>query len=74
MGRLRIHLLLADNDWSTRYNIPKNPCYSNSSTDWTPISLYLTVENFGIQMIRDEMDATVMDKSLYKIEITHTVY
>ena len=39
MGRLRIQLLLEDNIWSTRYNIDKNDRYSDSSTDWTLISL-----------------------------------
>ena len=33
MGRFRIHLLLSDNMWSTRYNIPKSDRYSDSSTD-----------------------------------------
>ena len=32
MGRFRIQVLLEDNTWSTRYNIPKNDRYSNSST------------------------------------------
>ena len=32
MGRFRIQLLLGDNTWSTRYNIPKNDRYSNAST------------------------------------------
>ena len=33
MGRFGIHLLLEDNTWSTRYNIPKNDRYSDTSTD-----------------------------------------
>ena len=45
MGRFRIQLLLEDNTWSTRYNIPKNDRYSNSSTDWTLVSLNFNVEN-----------------------------
>ena len=32
-GRFGIHLLLEDNTWSTRYNIPKNDRYSDTSTD-----------------------------------------
>ena len=47
MGRFRIQLLLEDNTWSTRYNIPRNDRYSDSSTDWTPVSLNFTVENYG---------------------------
>ena len=38
MGRFRIQLLLADNTWSTRYNIAEKDRYSNSSTDWTKLS------------------------------------
>ena len=39
MGRFRIQLLSDDNTWSTRYNIPKNDRYSDSSTDWTLVHL-----------------------------------
>ena len=35
MGRFRIQLLPEDSTWSTRYNIPKNDRYSDTSTDWT---------------------------------------
>ena len=45
MGRFKIQLLLEDNTWSTRYNKPKNNRYSNSSTQWTKLSLNFTVEN-----------------------------
>ena len=45
MGRFRIQLPLEDNTWSTRYNIPKNDRYSDSSFDWTLVSLNFTVEN-----------------------------
>ena len=33
MGRFRIQLLLEDDTWSNRYNIPKNDRYSDNSTD-----------------------------------------
>ena len=33
MGKFIIQLLLEDNNWSTRYNIPKNDRYSDSSTE-----------------------------------------
>ena len=33
MGRFRNHFLLEDNTWNTRYNIPKNDRYSDSSTN-----------------------------------------
>ena len=45
MGPLRSQLLLEDKTWSTRYNIPKNDRYSDSSTQWTKLSLNFTVEN-----------------------------
>ena len=44
MGRLRIQLLLEDNTWSTRYNILKNDRYSDSSTQWTKLSLNFVVK------------------------------
>ena len=34
----RIQLSLEDNTWSTRYIIPKNDRYSDTSTDWTKLS------------------------------------
>ena len=45
LGRFRIQHLLAANTWSTRYNTPKNYRYSDSSTDWTMVSLNFTLEN-----------------------------
>ena len=33
MGRFGLQLLLEDNAWSTRYNIPKKERYSHTSTD-----------------------------------------
>ena len=48
MGSFRIQLLLEDDTWSTRYNIPKNDRHSDTSTDWTLKSLYFTVENYGV--------------------------
>ena len=45
MGRFRIQLLLEDNTWSTRYNLPKNDRYSDTSTDWTLVNLNFTIEN-----------------------------
>ena len=37
-GRFRVQVLLSDNTWSTRYNIPKNGMYRASSTQWTSVS------------------------------------
>ena len=38
-GTLRIQLLFEDNSWSTRYNIPKNHQYSDTSTQRTKFGL-----------------------------------
>ena len=40
MGRFRFQLLLGHNKWSTRYNLPKNDRYSDSSIEWTLVNLY----------------------------------
>ena len=74
MGRFRIQLLLEDNTWSTRYNIPKNDRYSDTSTDWTLISLNFTVENYGIKLIYDQIDTAHADMCFSNITITHSVY
>ena len=42
IGRFRNQILLENNTWSTRQNIPKNDRYSDLSTDWTLLSLYFT--------------------------------
>ena len=74
MGRFRIQLLLDDNTWSTRYNIPKNDRYSDTSTDWTLLSLNFTVENYGIKLIYDEIDTAHADMCFSNITITHSVF
>ena len=38
VDRFRIQFLLEDKTWSTRYNIPKNDRYSDSSSDWTLVN------------------------------------
>ena len=72
-GHFRIQLLFEDNTWSTRYNIPKNDRYSDSSTDWTKLSLNLTVENYGIILIYDEIDSPHADMCFSNIIITHSI-
>ena len=74
MGRFRIQLLLEDNTWSTRYNIPKNDRYSNTSTDWTLLNLNFTVKNYGIKIIYDEIDTAHADMCFSNITITHSVF
>ena len=73
-GRFRILLLLEDNTWSTRYNIPKNDRYSDLFTDWTLVSLNFNVENYGIKLIYDEIDTAHADMCFSNITITHSVY
>ena len=74
MGRFRIKLLLEDNTWSTRYNIPKNDRFSDTSTEWTPVSLNFSVENYGIKIIYDQIDTAHADMCFRNITITHSLY
>ena len=74
MGSFRVHLLLEDNTWSTRYNIPKNDRFSNSSTQWTLVNLNFTVENYGIRLVYDQIDTPHADMCFSNITITHFVY
>ena len=74
MGRFRILLLLEDNTWSTRYNIPKNDRYTDTSTQWTKSSLNFTVENYGIKLVFDEIDTAHADMCFSNITIPHSIY
>ena len=74
MGRFRIQLILKDNTWSTRYNIPKFDRYSDSSTDWTKLILNLTAEKYGVKIIYDQIDTAHSDMCFSNIKITHSVY
>ena len=74
MGRFPIQLLLEDNSWSTRYNIFKNDRYSDSSTDWTELSLIFTVQNYGIKLIYDEIDSAHADMCFSNVIITYSLY
>ena len=74
MGRFRIQLLLEDNTWSTRYNIPKHDRYSDNSTDWTLVNLNFTVEKYGIKLIYDQIDTAHADMCFSNITITHSVF
>ena len=74
MGRFRIDLVLTANTWRTRYNISKNDRYSDSSTQWTLVSLNFTVENFGIKLIYDQIDTPHADMCFCIFTITHSVY
>ena len=74
MGRFRIELLLEDNTWSTRYNIPKNDRYNDSTTQWTLVKLNFTIENYGIRLVYDQIDTPHADMCFSNITITHSVY
>ena len=74
MGRFRIQLSLDDNTWSTRYNIPKNDRYSDSSTDWTLVNSNFTTGKYGIRLLYDEIDSAHADMCFSKITITLSVY
>ena len=69
MGRFRIQILLEDNTWSARYNIPKIDRYSDSSTNWTLVSLNFTEENYGNKLIYDEIDTAHADMCFSNITI-----
>ena len=74
MGRFRIQILLEDNTWSTRYNIPKKDRYSNSSTAWTLVSLKFTIRKYGVKLPYDPIDSAHADMCFSNITITHSVY
>ena len=48
--------LLIDNTWSTGFIIPKRDKQTNSSTDWTLLSLNFTLKNYSIKLIFDQID------------------
>ena len=74
MGRFGIQLLLEDITWSTRYNIPKNDRYSDTSTQWIKKSLNFTEENYGIKLLYDEIDTAHADMCFSNITITHSIF
>ena len=74
IGRFRIQILLEDNTWSTRYIVPENDQYSDSSTDWTKLSLNFTEKNYGIKLIFDEIDSALSDMCFSIISITHSIF
>ena len=73
MGRVRIQLLLENYTWSTRYNIPKNHRYSDSSNEWTLVNLNFTVENYGIKIIYDQRETPHADMCFSIFTSFHSV-
>ena len=72
MNAFRIQLLLEDKTWSTHYNIPKNDRYSDSTTQWTELSLNFTVENYGSNSVYVEIVSAYADMCFSNIAITHS--
>ena len=66
---IRIQLLIGEETWSTRCNLSKTDKYSTSSTDWTLLSLNFTVENYGINLIYNQIDTPHADMFLSNITI-----
>ena len=73
MGRFKIQLLLEDNTWSTRNNIPKNDRYNDISIDWTILSLNFTVENYDINLYYDQIGTALADMCFSLKAITPSV-
>ena len=74
MPRFRIQILLENDNWENKYTIEKNSQFSNTSTEWTHLSLDFTQENYGIRLLFDRIDTAHADMCLSKISITHTLY
>ena len=72
--RFRIQILLETGNWENKYTIEKNSQFSNSSTEWTHLSLDFTQKNYGIQLIFDRISSAHADMSLSNISITHTLF
>ena len=74
MDRFRTQSKLDDNTGSTRYNIPKNDRYSDTSTDWILVSSNFTVECFDIKFFYYQIDTAHADMCFSNITITHSVF
>ena len=74
MPRFRMQILLENGNWENQYTIEKNSQFSNSSTEWTHLSLDFTQENYGIQLIFDRISSAHADMSLSNISIIHTLF
>ena len=74
MGRFRIQLLVEENTWSTRYNIPKNDRYRVTSTDRTKLGLNFAQKNYVIKLVYDEIDTAHADMCFTDIVIIQSVF
>ena len=73
MGNFGIKLLVGDKTSSTRNNIPKNNRYSNSSTQWTMVSVISGMEIHEMKLNKDQIDIPHADMCFSSISITHSV-
>ena len=74
MGRFKIRLILENNTWSTQYIINKKAIYRNSSTEWSLLILDITLGNYGIKLIYNQIDGLHADMTFSNITITHSVF
>ena len=74
MGLFRTQLVLEDDTWSTRYYIPKDDRYSDTSTQWTKLGLKFTEENYGNKLTFEVNDSAHSDMCFSNNTITHSVY
>ena len=74
MGRFSIDILLDNDIWTNKYIIQENTQFSNSSTEWSLLSLDFTEENYGIRLIYDRIKTAHADMCFSDITITHAVY
>ena len=73
MWRFTIRYLVADNTWSTRYNISQNDRYIDSSIKRTKSGLNCTVENYGIKLICNPMDRLHANVCFSNVTVKHSV-
>ena len=53
--------------------MPKNDRYTDSSAQWTKLSLNFTVGNYGIKLIYEEVVSALADMCFSIITTTHSV-
>ena len=69
MGRVSIDILLDDNTLVNKYLIQENTQYSDSSTEWTLLSIDITEENYGIRLVYDRIKTAHCDMCFSDITI-----
>ena len=74
MGSFRIQIILKDNTWSTRNIMPHNDRYSDTSLDWTLVSLIFSEKNYGKRLCYDQIDTANADLWFSKKTITDSVH